>query len=174
MLSTTAVVPLQWKVSFSPETCGNRPFAIAGRRRAEAVGQRSVSCAPVRVSITVRFPNGRTANISPGDLPGGSPRPTACHDEVGRRPPELVAAASTSGYFSRIASATMLPISDSLESGRVAQDVVDWVPMTSLRSTAVCSFASSTIAWTSARGLTPMVVASRVAPPAQATSPPRP
>ena len=42
-----------------------------------------------------------------------------------------------------------------------------WVPMTWLRSTAVWALASSTIAWTSARGATPRFLATRVAPPAQ-------
>ena len=80
-----------------------------------------------------------------------------------RRPPEFVIAASTPGYLARIASATMLPIADSLQAGRVAQDVGRLRPdhlvaqdRPSRRSPA------STIAWTSARGATPMFLATRV------------
>ena len=46
------------------------------------------------------------------------------------------------------------------------------VPMTRLRSAAVSAFAASTIACTSGRGATPRFFATRVAAPAQATSPP--
>ncbi len=81
-------------------------------------------------------------------------------------------AASTPGYFSRIASVTMFPISDSWS--RVGARVMSFncVPITWLRSTAVSAFASSTIAATSARAATPRFLATRVAPPAQTTSPP--
>ena len=79
-------------------------------------------------------------------------------------------AASTPGYLTRIASATMLPIADS--SSRVGARLmsIDWVPITWFRSTAVCALASSTIAWTSARWVTPMFLAIRVDPPAHCTS----
>ena len=46
------------------------------------------------------------------------------------------------------------------------------VPITSLRSTAVWALASSMIAWTSSLGVTPIARATRVAPPAHATSSP--
>jgi hypothetical protein len=45
------------------------------------------------------------------------------------------------------------------------------VPITRLRSSAVSAFAVSTIACTSGRGATPRFFATRVAVPAQATSP---
>ena len=66
----------------------------------------------------------------------------------------------------------MLPIADS--SRRVGSRLMSncWVPMTWLRRTAVLALASSTIALTSARRATPMFLATRVAPPAQSTSPP--
>jgi hypothetical protein len=50
--------------------------------------------------------------------------------------------------------------------------LIDCVPITWFRSTAVWALASSTIALTSARAATPRFFATRVAPPAQATSPP--
>ena len=46
------------------------------------------------------------------------------------------------------------------------------VPMTRLSSGPTSTFAASMIAWTSGRGATPRIFATRVAVPAQATSPP--
>jgi hypothetical protein len=73
--SITGVVPSQWNASDSPATCGNRPVAIAGSQTGvNPLRSASVSCAPVSVSITVRFPNGSTANTSPHvTSPGCSP-----------------------------------------------------------------------------------------------------
>ena len=57
---------------------------------------------------------GRTANISPQVIsPGCSPAVGGANNKSWRRPPELVYAASTPGYFNRMASVTMLPIADS-------------------------------------------------------------
>ncbi len=66
MPSTTGVVPLQWKVARRPETCGNRPVAIAELQTGENPFRNACrSWAPVSVRIIVRLPNGSTANISP-------------------------------------------------------------------------------------------------------------
>ena len=69
-------------------------------------------------------------------------------------------------------SATKLPIADSLSRAGSRLMSTDWLPITRLRSGAVSSLAFWMIAWTSARGATPRFLASRVEPPAQATSPP--
>ena len=70
------------------------------------------------------MPNGRTENISPHVIsPGASPPDGGGRAEVLTQTTEFVYAASTPGYFSRIASATMLPIADSLEPCRVPLDV---------------------------------------------------
>ena len=132
----------------------------------------AVSCAPVSVSITVRLPNGSTANTSPHVTSPGclTRRWRAETSDVGRRPPELVMAASTPGYLARMASATRLPIADSLRRVGSRRMSPVWVPITWLRSTAVSALAASTMACTSARGATPRFLATRVAPPAQATS----
>ena len=55
------------------------------------------------------------------------------------------------GYFPSIASATMLPISDSCSRVGSRRMSLACVPITWLRRTAVCALASSTIAWTSGR-----------------------
>ena len=97
--STTAVVPSQWKRNRSPATCGKRPVAMAGSQAGEnPLTRAAVSCSPVRVSITVRLPKGRTAKTSPHVISltasppdGGAPRMSA------RSPPELVSAASMPG-----------------------------------------------------------------------------
>ena len=116
----------------------------------------------------MRLPNGSTANISPqvispGCSPGARRRDRRC---PARRPPEFVYAASTPGYFARIASVTRLPIADSKSRVGCAQDVDGLRPITLLRRTAVLAFASSTIACTSLRAGTPRFFATRVAPPA--------
>ena len=84
----------------------------------------------------------------------------------------MVYAPSTPGYFRRIASATMFPIADSFSRVGARRMSIDWLPITWFRSTAVLALALSTIALTSARWATPRFFATRVAPPAQATSPP--
>ena len=54
------------KVTLSPEICGKRPVATAELQTGEKPLRNACSsCAPVSVSMTVRLPNGRTANISP-------------------------------------------------------------------------------------------------------------
>ena len=58
-----------------------------------------------------------------------------------RRPPEFVIAASTPGYFARIASATRLPIADSLRRVGSRWMSTVCVPITWLRSSAVSAFA---------------------------------
>jgi hypothetical protein len=124
------------------------------------------------VKITVLFPNGSTTNTSPQVIsPGCSLADGGAERISARSPPELVMAASTPGYLSNMASATRSPTADSCNRvGSLRMSAV-WVPMTLLRSTAVSALASSTMACTSARGVTPMSLAIRVAPPAQVTSP---
>ena len=117
-----------------PEICGKRPVppVKAGLQDGRNPLVNAVSSwAPVSVSITVRLPNGRTENISPQVISHGcSPALGGVQLRSARRPPELVYAASTPGYFSRIASATMLPIADS--NRRVGARLMSncWVPMT--------------------------------------------
>src|SRR5690242_14862782 len=63
---TTGVVPLQVNVNFSPDTCGNRPVAMLELQTGlNPLSIACSSCAPVSVMITVRLPNGSTANTSP-------------------------------------------------------------------------------------------------------------
>ena len=63
---TTGLVPLHVNVAFSPDTCGNRPVAMFGLQTGENPFRNACcSCAPVRVRIVVRLPNGRTAKTSP-------------------------------------------------------------------------------------------------------------
>src|SRR4051812_50149458 len=63
--------------------------------------------------MTDRLPNGSTANISPQVISHG---PSLALGGVqtmsARRPPELLRAASTPGYFRRIESAIILPMAD--------------------------------------------------------------
>ena len=65
---------------------------IAGSQKAEKPFSNAVFiCAPVSVSMTVRLPNGRTANISPHVIsPGCSPAVGGVTRRSARRPPELV------------------------------------------------------------------------------------
>src|SRR5512144_423905 len=69
------VPPSQWNWTLSPDTCGNRPVLIDVSQKAEKPFSNAVfTCAPVRVRIVVRLPNGRTANTSPHVIsPGCSP-----------------------------------------------------------------------------------------------------
>src|SRR5687768_16616739 len=65
-LLTTGVVPEQLKLINSPDTCGNRPVAIAGLQTGlNPFSNAAVSTSPVIVAMTVRLPNGNTANTSP-------------------------------------------------------------------------------------------------------------
>src|SRR6478752_735436 len=128
--STTAVVPLQWYETTRPDTCGNRPVLIAVLQTAEKpLTNDALTWAPVRVSTTVAFPKGSSANISPAVMtPSPSPADDEANGKSTRRPPEFVQAASASGYFARSASATMLPISDSaLRFGSRVMSLA-WVP----------------------------------------------
>ena len=173
---TTGVVPVQPNVTLRPETCGNRPVPPAKPGSQNGVKPFTNACrswSPVSVRITVRLPNGRTANISPHVIsPTASPAAGGAMRRSCRRPPEFVNAASTPGYFARIASVTRLPMADSNSRLGARRMSTDCVPITLLRSTAVSAFALSTIACTSARAVTPRVFATRVAPPAHSTSPP--
>ena len=88
-----------------------------------------------------------------------------------RRPPELVIAASTPGYFARIASATRLPIADSLQARRVAQDVDALRPDHLVAQHRGVGVGLVDDRLHVGRGATPRFLATRVAAPAQATSP---
>jgi hypothetical protein len=84
----TGVAPLQWNVSLSPDTCGKRPVATWGLQTGlKPVSSASRSCAPVSVRITVRLPNGSTANTSPHVIsPGASPALGGVTRRSARRP----------------------------------------------------------------------------------------
>ena len=86
------MVPLHVKVTVSPEICGKRPVAIAGLHTGEKPLRKACSsCAPVSVSMTVRLPNGRTANISPHVIShAASPALGGLQSRSARSPPELV------------------------------------------------------------------------------------
>ena len=75
-----------------PEICGKRPVAIAGLHFGEKpLRNASSSWAPVSVSITVRFPKGRTENISPQVISqADSPALGGAQLRSARRPPEFV------------------------------------------------------------------------------------
>jgi hypothetical protein len=68
MPSTAGAVPLQWNVTLRPLICGKRPVPpanVGSQNGVNPLRKAVFIWAPVRVSITVRFPKGRTANISP-------------------------------------------------------------------------------------------------------------
>ena len=87
-------MPVQWKVTLSPEICGKRPVPPAkpGWQNGVNPFRNAVrSWSPVIVMIVVRLPNGSTANTSPQVIsPGGSPALGGAKKMSWRSPPELV------------------------------------------------------------------------------------
>ena len=90
MPSTTGVVPLQWKVTFRPETCGKRPVAIAGSQ----TGENPFRNACLELGAGEREDHRPVAerqhgeHLAPGDLAGRLARARRRADEVlraGRR-----------------------------------------------------------------------------------------
>ena len=126
--STTGVVPVQWNVH--PEARDLRePAGAVNAGSQNGVKPLTNACCQLRAGE--RLDHGPVAerqdreHLAPRDLAGCLARRDGGRDsEVlarGRR--SCVYAASTPGYLSRIASATMLPIADSMQPGRVALDV---------------------------------------------------
>ena len=103
------------KVTLRPESCGKRPVEIAGSQTGEKpVEERLLELRPGERLDHRPVPERQDReHLAPRDLARRLAADGGEQFRSARSPPELVYAASTPGYFARIASATMFPIADS-------------------------------------------------------------